>query len=459
MTRAVGGADVAHLREPHLRAVVDDRRPGQRHLAQPRELQAPRIAAHDPQEPVHVVVVEEGRLDEVRRHGSQVPTKERVERGRRQRPEGEELAERLIEDEVDAAVETAGEGSLNRRRLDDLAERHALRSGRARLGAEPAPERVRRALGVVAAKAVDTQVEPVPRALDQVLARARIVGVQLGMIEHPEERQVLVRPPGEREPASLRRIPIGDRGPEGWVLRRDVVRDEVEDHAQAARVGGIDELAEVRLRAQPRLDGSVIGRVVAVMRGTREERRQPEARRAEVDDVVEPLQQPADRPAVEPGRGRRRREGTSAGRREPIEEDLVDHRVAQPVRNPLAIDMVGVARRAADRPQRDAEGELGGIDVRHVRWPVAGHDAGDLGRPGRRQRPVDVRPRLDPVADEGPVGLARDQTAPLVDVAPGQRVPGRRNAFHLGDQAALRDPARARRIGAVRCPVDRRPVR
>ena len=49
------------------------------------------------------------------------------------------------------------------------------------------------------------------------------------------------------------------------MLAGDVVGHEVEHDAQARRVGGVRQLAQVRLPPQARLDPSQVDRVVAVV--------------------------------------------------------------------------------------------------------------------------------------------------------------------------------------------------
>ena len=141
--------------------------------------------------------------------------------------------------------------------------------------------------------------------------------------------------------------------------------------------------------------------------------------------MVEPLEDAAQRPAVEAARRRRLGEGPTARRREAIDEDLVDDRVAQP--------RPGRARRRRGRrslPRRADRPQVGrrSRDTRRRRLGDARAAArrattpGDLGRP--RLVPTARRPGLDPVADERAVRLARDRSRPSLAIAPQQGVPG-----------------------------------
>ena len=133
--------------------------------------------------------------------------------------EGEEPAQRLVQHEVEAAVQPSAVRPLEGGRLDDLADRDAVLPRPPGRGPERAPEGVRRALGVVAAEAVDAELEPASGAVDHVGARARVVAVDLRMVADAEERQVLVRPVGEREPAGLGAVAVRDGPPECRMCR------------------------------------------------------------------------------------------------------------------------------------------------------------------------------------------------------------------------------------------------
>ena len=106
-------------------------------------------------------------------------------------------------------------------------------------------------------------------------------------------------------------------------------------------------VAEVLDGAQARLDRQVVRGVVAVVRRAREDRRQPQARDAQGGDVVEAgaRRRAASRRRSRPGGGRRQRGAVGPG--EPVDEHLVDHGVAQPVRDRLVVH-VDRERCAAD---------------------------------------------------------------------------------------------------------------
>ena len=78
------------------------------------------------------------------------------------------------------------------------------------------------------------------------------------------------------------------------MLVGSVVEDQFGDHPQAARVRLAQERLEIVQRAVDRVDGVIIGDVVAVVlerRGIK--RQQPEGRDAEVLEVIQLLRQPA----------------------------------------------------------------------------------------------------------------------------------------------------------------------
>ena len=74
-----------------------------------------------------------------------------------------------------------------------------------------------------------------------------------------------------------------------------VVDDEIGDHAQPAVPGDGHELGEVAERAEARVDGVVVGDVVAVVAvGGRVERHQPDAGDPEPGEVVDVLGESAE---------------------------------------------------------------------------------------------------------------------------------------------------------------------
>ena len=108
-------------------------------------------------------------------------------------------------------------------------------------------------------------------------------------------------------PVAVRRGLARPGRAEPRVLVGGVVDDEVDDHPHAAVAGGADQLDEVAVRAEPRVDAVEVGDVVAVVAvGRRVERHQPQAGDAELGEVVDALR--------EARRGRRCRRRSSRGR-------------------------------------------------------------------------------------------------------------------------------------------------
>ena len=90
-----------------------------------------------------------------------------------------------------------------------------------------------------------------------------------------------------------RRVDAALGRPEPRVLDRGVVDDEVDDHPHAAVLRRPDDLDEVAVGAQPRVDAVEVGDVVAVVAvAGRIEGHQPQAGDAEVGEVVDPLGEP-----------------------------------------------------------------------------------------------------------------------------------------------------------------------
>ena len=79
------------------------------------------------------------------------------------------------------------------------------------------------------------------------------------------------------------------------MLIRRVVHDEVDDDPDATVFGLVQQLGEVAERAQPRVDGVVVGHVVAVVAIRRRvDRVEPQTGHAEPAQVVEPADQAAE---------------------------------------------------------------------------------------------------------------------------------------------------------------------
>ena len=118
-----------------------------------------------------------------------------------------------------------------------------------------------------------------------------------------------------------------------------VVEDPVEHDAHPAAVRRLEQLAQGVVTAEQRVDLEVVVRVIAVVRGGTEDRCQVDRGDPEVLEVVEALGDPAQVAALEAVVGRRRVprledtrlvDPVAAG--EPVREDLIEDRVADPGR-------------------------------------------------------------------------------------------------------------------------------
>ena len=116
-----------------------------------------------------------------------------------------------------------------------------------------------------------------------------------------------------------------------------VVEDAVEDDPHAAAVRRVEELAERRVAAEERVDLEVVVRVVAVVGGRLEDRRQVQRVDAERLDVVEVLDDPEEVAALEAvvrrrgvPRLERARLRDPRAARESVREDLVEDGVSDP---------------------------------------------------------------------------------------------------------------------------------
>ena len=294
-------------------------------------------------------------------------------------PLGREAHDRLRQRVVHDRVETIA-GQPLRALGPDLA--HDVRLGVHRAAAAPEllPERLVADLGGhVEAPAVDPEAQPVLGHLHDVGADLGVVGVELGQGRQappgpvpqvpeglvaalvfrdaderlvrgiqrvrgprvgPERTVALEGGPGEVEPVAVRGA--------GAVLQDVVERPEpaprvvehpVEHDAHPARVRRVQQLAQGVVAAQERVDLQVVERVVAVVGGRLEDRGEVDRRDTEVREVREPLRDAQEVSALEPVVGRRRVPGLQRarlpdpqGRGEPVREDLVEDRVANPLR-------------------------------------------------------------------------------------------------------------------------------
>ena len=212
-------------------------------------------------------------------------------------------------------------------------------------------------VGDVDAPAVDVVRRPQPapdhrvRSLDHRVPDVVVGVVDLGQraVAHPARVGAVLL---EVVEGAVRVVDAVDRGQEPLVGVAGVVGGEV---AQDPPAAGVDRLAEPGVRlvaAEQRVDLGEGGRVVAVVALAGEDRRRVDDVGADLLDVVEVLGDAVEVAAVELHRrarvaaleahlvvplGRQRPVGDLAlvGRRgagEPVGEDLVDHRVASPVR-------------------------------------------------------------------------------------------------------------------------------
>src|SRR5439155_3339779 len=159
--------------------------------------------------------------------------------------------------------------------------------------------------------AVETGVERAAR--DRVLALVEAAPELLVAVV--ELRQRLVAEPRlvaalvvEEVEAAL--LAAGARRGEPLVLVARVVEREVADHAQAALVRRADERLQRLVAAEQRVDPTEAGRVVAMRRARREDRRQVDDVGAEALDVIQSLLDPVQLAAVQ----LERRVAAAAGR-------------------------------------------------------------------------------------------------------------------------------------------------
>ena len=320
---------VAALREADLRAVVDDRRAGRAHEQRRGELQPALVATGHPQEPVHVVVVEQrrepepGELALVLVH----PAGEGRDVGGRLR---EGIADHEREVEVEDGVQASGVAREPVEVPGRLAEHEGVGLDLAQTGAKLDPEGRVGARHVVAAHAVRAVGgDPVPRGLDEVGADPPAAGVELGQDDVVVEAAVVVRPLPEA--IELGRLAaLLDRVSEQMVAAPGVVGDEVEQHAQAPLVRGGDKTPQRRFAAVAWLDGKEVLVVVPVVGGRLVDGSEPDRVAAEPGDVVEVLADAGEGASIQRGRGARLRQ-RAVGPGEAVDHQLVDDRVVDPV--------------------------------------------------------------------------------------------------------------------------------
>jgi hypothetical protein len=235
----------------------------------------------------------------------------------------------LVGDEVElhrqlVAVGVAEETHLLVVRQVDLAEHHRVAAAARDVSAQLPQELV---LGSIVAvdderhgihpETVDAELEPEADGLRDLFAHLGVVGGEVGLV--PIERvlvvltRCLVEEPdsvfdvGEHAfgrvfgniVAPLVEVAVAAVGARAGLLEPrmpvgGVVHHEVDDHAHAAVVRGAQHLHHVAQRAVAGIDAVVVLDVVAVVTlGRGVERGEPQARHAELGEVVEPLRETA----------------------------------------------------------------------------------------------------------------------------------------------------------------------
>ena len=252
----------------------------------------------------HVVVADERqrheRLEELR-VPSEVPIELEQVAVRQSAPDG--LPQLVLGDRVDPA-------GLNERgvvAVDDLADDVGIRVPLAHARQHLRPEGLGHGVGRVEPPAVGAGVEPVVHDRDDVIDDRGSVVVERDQLAVPLERHVVrlrtrTGPVGpcEPEPVRLRhRRALRQYPRERRETPPDVVEHTVEQHPQASRVGCLDQPGEGVDVTEPRIDAQVVDGVVAVGVGG-EHRAEREPGDAELDGVVQPVDDPVQPVAHRP---------------------------------------------------------------------------------------------------------------------------------------------------------------
>lgn len=231
-----------------------------------------------------------------------------------------------------------------------------------------------------------------------MLADGGLLGVELRLVRLIEEAVILPGPVAKAEPAPRRRIRVRDGGRKGGMAVRDVVGDEIEHQPHPSPAARGNQRLECGFASQGRFHPKEIARRIAVILGRCEDGRQPQGINAERRNVVELRDQSPERPAQASIQILRRRQLLTGRWGEAIDEHLVDHRPAQPLRRRQAVDG----------------------DRRYVRrsvpipvGPRAGYCVPTRIAPDRR------------VSQQRSLGLSRQRRFPVLHVAPAERVPDR----------------------------------
>src|SRR5690606_4213354 len=202
--------------------------------------------------------------------------------------------------------------------------------------------------GDVQAPAVRPEPEPGGGDVEQELPDARVGHVQLGQRGQVPPRLVAQLAaavgvewvPVDEEPVQVGALlPVLEHVVELQEAPAGVVEDAVEDHAHAALVSALEQLAQRAVASQERVDPVVVVSVVAVVRGRLEDRVEVERRDAERPYVVQPLGDAQQVAALVAMHRRRRTPGLEVRGLhpplrggEPVREDLIEDRVLDPLR-------------------------------------------------------------------------------------------------------------------------------
>ena len=374
-------AGVAAPGHPHLVPVVEAGSAGKGHLQHHRQPQAPDLPAGQGEEARGVVAADQivrGLRDRPRAAGPQPRQTVRqlpaVDRAGREEPH-RQLAQRVVHRRIERiALQPDG------RVAHHLAEQVGVRLDRPHHRPQVAPHVRVDVARHVQPPAVDPVVPyPAGERLQQVGARLRIGQVHARHGRHavpclvgrlhrragvgrlldrqpglpPPHRQPLGQAPVRRhvravadaqrplldhEPvAKLRSAPVPHHVGEGEEARMDVVDRDVQHHPHARLMRRVDQRAQRVVAAEQRVDGQVVDRVVAVVGGRGEDRREIERLDAQPRQIVQASGDAGQVAAPEAARLRRRSPRPHVRRidrpiavGETVGKDLVDHRAARP---------------------------------------------------------------------------------------------------------------------------------
>ncbi len=241
-----------------------------------------------------------------------------------------------------------GQGG-ERPELPDLADDVGVGVGGVDPVAELGPERaVVDLVGHVEPPAVGAEVDPVAADVPEELADGRGVGVELGQRVQPPPGVVAGRlavvvgvqgPAVDAEPVEVGRIlAVLEDVVELEESPAGVIEHAVQDDLDPLRVRPVDQAAERGIAAEHRVDAEIVVRVIPVVRGRLEDRREVDRVDAQIQQIIEMFEHPDQvAPLVPVRRGRVapgvevRGLGDRQAPGEAVGEDLVEDRVADPV--------------------------------------------------------------------------------------------------------------------------------